>query len=44
TDDAELVRRLGLKVKVVPGSPDNIKITMPHDLLVAERILGEREV
>ena len=44
TDDAELVRRLGLTVKVVEGSPDNIKLTTGHDLLVAERIVGEREV
>jgi 2-C-methyl-D-erythritol 4-phosphate cytidylyltransferase len=43
TDDAELVRRLGLTVKVVEGSADNIKITTRHDLLVAERILAERE-
>jgi len=43
TDDAELVRRLGLTVKVVEGSPDNIKITTQHDLLIAERVLAERE-
>jgi len=44
TDDAELVRRLGLPVKVVTGSPDNIKITTPYDLLVAERNLEKREI
>lgn len=44
TDDAELVRRLGLTVKIVQGSPDNIKITRPHDLLVAEQILKKRGV
>jgi len=43
TDDAELVRRLGLTVKVVRGSPDNIKVTDPHDLLVGEQILKRRE-
>jgi len=43
TDDAELVRRLGLTVKVVRGSPDNIKITGPHDLLIGEQILKKRE-
>ena len=42
TDDAELVRRLGLPVKIVQGSPDNIKITRPHDLMVAEQILEKR--
>ena len=44
TDDAELVRRLGLSVKIVRGSPDNIKITRPQDMLVAEQILKERGV
>ena len=43
TDDAELVRRLGHTVKVVSGSPDNIKITTRDDLLLAERILEKRE-
>ena len=43
TDDAELVRRLGLTVKVVRGSADNIKITDAHDLLVGEQILKSRE-
>ena len=42
TDDAELVRRLGLPVKIVQGSPDNIKITRPHDLMIAEHILEKR--
>lgn len=44
TDDAELVRRLGQDVKIVRGSPDNIKITRPHDLMVAEQILKKRGV
>jgi 2-C-methyl-D-erythritol 4-phosphate cytidylyltransferase len=36
TDDASLVERLGYPVKVIPGTYDNIKITTPEDLLVAE--------
>jgi len=44
TDDAELVRRLGHTVKVVRGSPDNIKITRPHDLLIGEQILKRRGI
>ena len=43
TDDASLVERLGEKVLVVEGSPSNIKITTPEDLVLAECILKERE-
>ena len=39
TDDAELVQRIGIDVALVPGSADNIKITRPDDLVVAEAIL-----
>jgi 2-C-methyl-D-erythritol 4-phosphate cytidylyltransferase len=42
TDDAELVARLGVQVRVVLGSSDNAKITTAADLLVAERLLAER--
>ncbi len=38
TDDAFLVERLGLPVAVVEGSPNNIKITTPEDLVLAEKI------
>jgi len=36
TDDASLVERLGYKVKLYMGAYDNIKITTPDDLLIAE--------
>lgn len=36
TDDATLVERLGHKVKLYMGSYDNIKITTPEDLALAE--------
>jgi 2-C-methyl-D-erythritol 4-phosphate cytidylyltransferase len=39
TDDATLVERLGHKVKLFMGSYDNIKITTPADLALAEIIL-----
>lgn len=39
TDDAGLVERLGEKVKMIMGSYDNIKITTPEDLKIAEAIL-----
>jgi 2-C-methyl-D-erythritol 4-phosphate cytidylyltransferase len=39
TDDAALVEQAGYKVKLYMGSYDNIKITTPQDLLIAEAIL-----
>jgi len=36
TDSASLVERLGYKVKLYPGSHDNIKVTTPADLALAE--------
>lgn len=41
TDDSMLIEYLGYNVKVVEGSYDNIKITTPEDLKVAEEILRE---
>jgi 2-C-methyl-D-erythritol 4-phosphate cytidylyltransferase len=42
TDDASLVEAAGGKVVVVDGSAQNLKITNPHDLAVAEALLRER--
>ncbi|MBR2133743.1 MAG: 2-C-methyl-D-erythritol 4-phosphate cytidylyltransferase [Eubacterium sp.] len=39
TDDCALVENIGKDVYVVPGSFDNIKITTPEDIAVAESIL-----
>lgn len=39
TDDAGLVERLGLKIKIVEGSYKNIKITTREDLKLAEVLL-----
>ncbi len=38
TDDAMLVENLGLDVKVVAGTYQNIKITTPEDLDIAEQL------
>ncbi|MDH7499242.1 MAG: 2-C-methyl-D-erythritol 4-phosphate cytidylyltransferase [candidate division NC10 bacterium] len=43
TDDASLVEREGKAVKVLLGSPENIKITSPEDLCLAEKILASWE-
>lgn len=42
TDDAQLVERLGYDVQLVRGSADNLKITFPEDLLIAEAILASQ--
>lgn len=39
TDDALLVERLGVRVRVLPGSARNFKITTEDDLWIAERLL-----
>ena len=39
TDDAGLVEKLGKRIVLVQGSYDNIKITTPEDLYLAEAIL-----
>lgn len=43
TDDATLVERLGYKVKVYMGSYDNLKVTTPQDLILAEIWLKEQK-
>ena len=35
TDDAALVEQLGVRVKLVMGSYNNLKITTPEDIVVA---------
>jgi 2-C-methyl-D-erythritol 4-phosphate cytidylyltransferase len=44
TDEATVVESFGLKVSLVEGEEDNIKITRPVDLLFAEALLGQREL
>jgi len=39
TDDAAIVERYGHKVKLIIGSEENIKITTPFDIIVAENFL-----
>lgn len=42
TDEASVVEAYGLKVTLVEGEENNIKITTKADLLIAEKILNER--
>src|SRR4030095_10943497 len=40
TDEAMLAEQAGHPVQIVEGDPRNVKITTPHDLVMAERLLG----
>ncbi|MEO9022455.1 MAG: 2-C-methyl-D-erythritol 4-phosphate cytidylyltransferase [Ginsengibacter sp.] len=41
TDEATVVEAFGLKVNLIEGEKNNIKITTPADLLLAETLLSE---
>lgn len=43
TDDAAVAERAGLSVSLVPGSPDNMKITQAEDFGMAEILLGRKK-
>ena len=43
TDEATVVEAYGMKVSLVEGEEDNIKITRPIDLLIAEEILKNKK-
>ena len=44
TDDACLVERLGMPVRIVRGSYENIKVTTPTDLRIADALLRKSEI
>jgi 2-C-methyl-D-erythritol 4-phosphate cytidylyltransferase len=43
TDDASVVEKQGSRVIMVPGNPENIKITRPGDLLLAGVYIKKKE-
>lgn len=43
TDDAQLVEAIGHTVRMVPGSPFNLKITTADDIKLANMLLKKRE-
>ena len=43
TDDCSAVEMMGVKTVTVPGDEDNIKLTTPRDMILAEAILKARE-
>jgi len=42
TDDASVVERSGIQINLLQGDPENLKITFPSDLKIAELILTEK--
>lgn len=42
TDDCSLIENMGGEVEVVKGSKENIKLTTPFDVIIAESILKSR--
>jgi 2-C-methyl-D-erythritol 4-phosphate cytidylyltransferase len=40
TDEATVVEAYGVKISLVEGEENNIKITRPVDLLIAEKLIG----
>lgn len=44
TDEASIAEKLGAKVCLVPSSYENIKITTPEDLILAEAILKKKSI
>lgn len=43
TDDCSLIENLGVEIEVVEGSAENIKLTTPIDIIIAEAILNRRK-
>ena len=43
TDDASAVERMGVRIQAVEGDEENIKLTTPQDMLIAQGILERRK-
>ena len=43
TDEASAIEQLGLKPRLIAGSRENLKVTWPEDLAMAEAILRRRQ-
>ena len=43
TDEAGAIEQLGLQPRLVAGSRENLKVTWPEDVAIAEAILGRRK-
>jgi len=41
TDDAMLVEKMGIPVRVIEGSETNIKVTTPHDMALVRQLWNQ---
>lgn len=44
TDDAFLVEIMGVKVKMIESSYENIKVTTPEDIIIAETLMSKKNL
>ena len=44
TDEATVAEKFGIKIHLIPGEDENIKLTRPIDMQIAENILAKRKV
>ncbi|MBU5425624.1 2-C-methyl-D-erythritol 4-phosphate cytidylyltransferase [Tissierella pigra] len=44
TDDSSIVEEIGYNVKMIMGSYENIKITTPEDIILAESLIKDRDM
>ncbi|WP_313758341.1 2-C-methyl-D-erythritol 4-phosphate cytidylyltransferase [Tissierella sp.] len=44
TDDSSIVERIGYDVKMIMGSYENIKITTPKDIILAESLFKDKDI
>ncbi|HEX4372344.1 MAG TPA: 2-C-methyl-D-erythritol 4-phosphate cytidylyltransferase [Puia sp.] len=44
TDEATVVEKMGVKINLIEGETNNIKITQPVDLIITEKILEKDEL
>jgi 2-C-methyl-D-erythritol 4-phosphate cytidylyltransferase len=44
TDEATVAEKFGIKIHLIPGEDENIKLTRPMDLLIAENLLNNRRI
>ncbi len=44
TDEATVAEKFGIKIHLIPGEEENIKLTRPIDMVIAENLLSRRTV
>ena len=42
TDEATVAEKFGIKIHLIPGEDENVKLTRPIDMIIAENLLSKR--